>query len=176
MTAKGSVLRRAVTAIVAVTLGYPVVSLAAPVTEDVTIQPIDVCSDTGTNCALPGGALPAIFQQATFDIWSQAGIVPTFLPVEQLNASAFQNLNQSTPDASCPVVGTSFPQFCDLSRNPGHDQNPNPSTINAYFVNSLTAGGTPAFGYAWTGTNGGGGNGVVISADDITVGRIDTLA
>lgn len=79
---------------------------AVPVIDYVVVQPIDVCSSSGTGCApfntlsqtgSPGTATlttPIGFVDTTTNtnltraIWNQAGIDVTFLPIKQYNSSA----------------------------------------------------------------------------------------
>lgn len=53
---------------------------AAPITHYFTINPIRVCNNAGASCA----ATP-FFPDETYKIFSQAGVAPIFLPVQQIN-------------------------------------------------------------------------------------------
>lgn len=130
----------------------PVVS--APITHYFTINPIRVCNNSGSSCA----ATP-FYSDDTYKIYSQAGVAPIFLPLQQINNSSLLNVNG--------VANVS---------TPGNGQHPNSTTINAWFVNSLnSAPGTTLYGEAWL-----NGNGLVINSSAVQSfppsGRRDTFA
>src|SRR5271169_5386603 len=65
----------------------PPVSQAAPISEALTINPIDVCDTMGNNCAVnPTNTAYFTNLQAIMDAaWAQAGIAPVLLPVQTLD-------------------------------------------------------------------------------------------
>ena len=115
-----------------------------------TIQPIQVCDDAGSNCAGIN-----LFGAATTKIYDQAGIAPVFLPITQLNDATYLSV------ASTGEID-----------QPGNGQSPNPNTINMWFVEDITSG---AFGAAPS-----PGRRVIINDSILDfnggVGRIDTIA
>ena len=124
---------------------------AAPITHYFTINPIRICDTAGTTCAPT-----PFYPDETYKIYSQVGVAPIFLPIKQINNTSLLTVNG----------------VADLSV-PGNGQHPNPTTINAWFANSLnTAPGTVLFGQAWV-----GGNGLVINGSAVqSYGRIDTFS
>lgn len=183
----------------------PVAARAVPITEYISIQPIDVCAGaagTTTGCApinnsnqnyatAPQGAVGFIDQATKINItdaiWAQAGISVTFEPAVQYpNAGNFETIQV----ASCAVNGTDCmsPQFQALSQQPGIAGNPpptlpptpplstNPTTINMFFINQLQPPSSqPGTLY---GLSWIGNNGVAISSNTL-LGfgpRVDTLA
>jgi hypothetical protein len=119
----------------------------------VTIQPIQVCNDSGANCATAG-----FFEPETDKIWSQAGLDIAFLPLVQFDETDFLSINDDN-------------EFTRLISNSGHGQSSNSTTLNLWFVNSIVG----AFG-----TGSVGGNGVAIAGSVFTfnngIGRLDTIA
>lgn len=164
-----------------VAIFYPPAPARAAVTEYVTIQPIDVCSNTGTGCAPinnknqtavtnPGTTQIGFIDASTGinvtnAVLNQAGVGVAFLPVAQDNNTTAQAISV----ASCAANGTdcSSPQFQAVSDqagismgsppNPAPPLSKNPATINMFFVNSLIP---PAnqpgqlYGLSWVGNNG----------------------
>lgn len=127
---------------------------AAPITHYFTINPIRICNTAGTTCAPT-----PFFPNETYKIYSQVGVAPIFLPIQQINNSSLLNVNG--------VANVSVP---------GNGQHPNPTTINAWFANSLnSAPGSVLYGQAWV-----GGNGLVINGSAVQSyppsGRKDTFA
>lgn len=127
---------------------------AVPITHYFTINPIRVCNNAGASCA----ATP-FYPDETYKIFSQAGVAPIFLPIQQINNSSLLNVNG--------VANVSIP---------GNGQHPNSTTINAWFVNSLnSAPGTTLYGEAWMNANG-----LVINSSAVQSfppsGRRDTFA
>jgi len=66
----------------------------------VTVQPIQICRDTGTHCANP---LQTLFEAEGDRIWAQAGIDLLFLPWHTLNNTSYLNLQVGNGG-----VGTEF--------------------------------------------------------------------
>jgi hypothetical protein len=124
---------------------------AAPITHYFTINPIRICNTAGTTCAPT-----PFYPDETYKIYSQVGVAPIFLPIKQINNTSLLTVNG--------VANVSVP---------GNGQHPNPTTINAWFANSLnSAPGTVLFGQAWV-----GGNGLVINGSAVqSYGRIDTFS
>jgi hypothetical protein len=110
---------------------------AASITHYFTINPIRICNTAGTTCAPT-----PFYPNETYKIYSQVGVAPIFLPIKQINNTTLLTVNG--------VANVSVP---------GNGQHPNPTTINAWFANSLnSAPGTVLYGEAWL-----GGNGLVIN-------------
>jgi hypothetical protein len=127
---------------------------AAPITHYFTINPIRICNTAATTCAPT-----PFFPNETYKIYSQVGVAPIFLPIKQINNSSLLTVNG--------VANVSVP---------GNGQHPNPTTINAWFANSLnSAPGSVLYGEAWL-----GGNGLVINGSAVQSfppsGRKDTFA
>jgi hypothetical protein len=118
----------------------------------------------------------------TRQIWLQAGVDITFLPIKRYNNSNYQNLTVSCTKSSCdstspngglqelslgnPTFPTPMPPLAPASAN----------AINVFFVNALTAGNTntpsPIYGFGWL-----NGNGIAIAANTFyPTARLDTLA
>jgi hypothetical protein len=177
---------------------------AATVTDYITVQPIDVCSGaagTTTGCApinslgqnyatAAAGNIGALDVTATGDInvtraiWNKIGIDVTYMPtVQDPNAGSFLTV----PVASCLANGTDCqsPQFQTLSDQaaisigqtptPAPPLSQNPTTVNTFFVNSISppAGTGTLYGLAWINNNG-----VAIAANSLLGlgARADTLA
>ncbi|MEO1592855.1 MAG: zinc-dependent metalloprotease family protein [Cyanobacteria bacterium J06632_22] len=133
--------------------------------DQLVIQPIQVCDNSGGNCAQV-----EFFQAVVDKVWAQAGIQVTFLPLNQLNNSAYLNVSDS--------------EFSDLAfsgsagafgRHPRSTRDTGP--INMWFVddiNSTSGTGSIQYGSAWIDANG------VLISDDIlnfgVNGRIDVIA
>jgi hypothetical protein len=169
---------------------------AVPITNYITVQPIDVCSGaagTTTGCApinslgqnyktAAVGAIGAIASGTNVAraIWNQIGLDITFLPaVQDPNASGFLNL--SVDAGSNPLTSTPFQTLSDqsgisqgLPPTPSPPLSQNPSTINMFFVNKLvpTTPGT-LYGFSWINNNG-----VAIAANSLlgAGARPDTVA
>lgn len=121
-----------------------------------TIQPIQLCNDAGASCA----PIP-LFAAEVEKIYRQAGVAPIFLPTTQLNNTTL--LTTSTGITSVD--------------QPGNGRNPNPTTINTWFVNNLvTDPGFVLYGEAWVNANGVVINGSAVQNFNRGNGRIDTLA
>ena len=133
---------------------------AVPITAWVTVQPIDVCADDGSNCAQPPQNL-TIDEAAATKIFAQAGLQPIFLPEHTFDDSRYLT---TTVDSS----GNPIDQAHQLLRLSNPAASGNPTTLNAYFVDNLTQiSGAPIYGYGLVGSNG-----AIISSG----GAIDTLA
>lgn len=131
---------------------------AQSVTQIVTIQPIDVCDAGGGNCASLA-SLPD-YQQAANAVWNQAGLGFVFLPAAQFNdPSPGQNfLNPTITIAPGFPTGTPTDLAHQLMYGPGHGQSSNPTTLNVWFVDTLSR--TDGIGVYGSGFI--GGNGIVI--------------
>lgn len=176
-------------------------AVATPVSDYITVQPIDVC---GVTCApinnlgagkniwsnAPAGAVGFMSSGVNVAraIWNQIGIDLTFMPAVGYVNSSFLTI----PVASCNPLGTDCqsPAFQALSQQPavssgkvpnptnpvGVPLSPNATTINTFFIGSLkpppTQPGT-LFGLAWINNNG-----VAISSNSLSGlgARADTLA
>ena len=173
-------------------------ALAAPITDYITVQPIDICSGaagTTTGCA-PINSLGQNYKTAavgaigpiasgvnvTRAIWNQIGLDITFLPAVQY-PNAGQFLTLSVNANSNPLTSTQFQTLSDqsgisegLPPSPAPPLNGNPSTINMFYVNTLmpvTPPGGTLYGFSWINNNG-----VAIAANSLSPvsGRPDTVA
>lgn len=128
---------------------------AMPLDSYFTVNPIRVCNDAGLDCATVN-----TFSAETTKIYTQAGVMPVFLPTTQINNTA----SQVVPSVTSVNV-------------PGNGQSSNSTVINTWFVKQMTsAPGTTLYGEAYV-----GGNGVAINTTDVNsfnggIGRIDTVA
>ncbi|MGH7047458.1 MAG: hypothetical protein ACREE2_13840 [Stellaceae bacterium] len=199
-------LRLLLASLPAATFFVPSLAHAVPITEYVSVQPVDVCTGTAgstSGCApinssaqnyatAAQGAVGFIDAATKINItdaiWAQAGISMTFeQAVQYANGGAFETI----PVTSCLPDGTdcSSPQFQALSQQPGISGNPppplspippplsaNPTTINMFFVNQLR----PPSNQSGTlyGMGWVNNNGVVISSNTLLGfgARVDTLA
>lgn len=118
-----------------------------------TVQPIQVCQDDGTNCA---NAARQLFEPEGDKIWAQAGIDLFFLPWMTFNNSLYLDIqNAQCPQfTSCPAYpgneGTATgSELLDLWLISNHGQSVQPDVINMWFVKTLffDLGGT-TFGVA----------------------------
>jgi hypothetical protein len=131
----------------------------------VAVQPIDVCSSTGTGCAPfntsskignPGAATSttpigfvdtASGKDVTRAIWNQVGIDVAWSPMRQYNNTTYQTLKITTDSSGTGLTSTGF---LALSQQDGISQgtppNPNPpnapvasqaTVVNMFFVSSL---------------------------------------
>ena len=66
---------------------------AAPITHQLVVNPIQVCDDTGDNCANPGNIL---YEAEADKIWDQAGIDISFLSWKQMDNTAAQNITATS--------------------------------------------------------------------------------
>jgi len=119
-----------------------------------TVNPIQVCNDTGgTPAPIP------MFQAETEKIFAQAGVAPIWLPTTQLN------------DSSLLSVTTVL--NLDL---PGNGQHADPLTINMWFVEDMPNPLGTLYGEAYNGANGVAINGTEVENFNGGVGRLDTVA
>jgi hypothetical protein len=160
---------------------YSGVARAVPITDFVTVQPIDVCS-TGTSCATmnnlgtgknnvasAGANVQVGFASnginITNAIWNLAGINVVFQPTTQLvtTNTQFQNVpvvaSASAPGQFTSPVLQTMTQQAELSQGakPLSPLSPNPTTINMFFTNSILPDpSTPGilYGIGWVGNNG----------------------
>jgi len=176
--------------------------LAVPVTDFITVQPVDVCSSTGTSCAPinnmnqtavtnPGttqiGFIGSGGINITNAMWNQIGVNVTFLPLVQENSTASQVITVT----SCAANGTDCqsPQFQVVSDQPGISMgqapmptpplNSSPTTINMFFVNSLVPPTNQPgllYGFAWINSNGVAIGKNTFSPPFPLTPRFDTLA
>ncbi len=147
-----------------------------PVTEIITVQPIDVC---GTTCA-PIANL-GTWEAYANAIWNQAGIAFDFLAPTDLVAPSF--LNTTITATTKYPSGEPDDMAHQLMYGSGHGQNSNPSTLNVWFVDSLTVINdtspkqniAPVYGQGFI-----GGNGSILATEpNSSTGKIpapDTLA
>jgi hypothetical protein len=142
------------------------------ITDVVTVQPIDVCDVYATNCASLSN-LPA-YEQAANAIWNQAGIGFVFLPPVQFSDPAY--LNPTITIAPGFPSGTPTDLVHQLMYGPGHGQSSNPTTLNVWFVDTLTR--TDNDGVYGTGFIGGNGITLPTLPNPATGGLpvLDTLA
>ena len=68
-------------------------ALAAPITHQLVVNPIQVCDDTGGNCANPGNIL---YEAETDKIWDQSGVDISFLSWKQMDNTAAQNITATS--------------------------------------------------------------------------------
>lgn len=128
----------------------------------VTIQPINVCDDSGLNC---GNPTEELFFAETRKIWAQADINVTFLAFNQFNNSGFQTIDGPTDTTSAPSLG-------NLSSAANNGENADSTVINIWFLDNITGG---SFGLGFI-----GGNGIAIADETFAFnsgnGRLDTIA
>jgi len=128
----------------------------------VTIQPINVCDDSGQNC---GNPTEKLFFAETRKIWAQADIDVTFLTFNQFNNSAFQTIDGSTDT-------TPAPSLFGLINAADNGNNADTAVINMWFLDNITGG---SFGIAAIGSNG-----IAIADETFAfnsgIGRLDTIA
>ncbi len=128
------------------------------------VQPIQVCDDAGFICAQV-----EFFEEVTDQIWSQANIDVSFLPLNQLNDSTYLTTDE---DEFLDLSFSGDPG--DFGRHPDSTEISGP--INLWFVDVIeTTTGLIQYGNAWIGLNG------VLISDDILdfnngLGRIDVIA
>ncbi len=169
----------------------------------VAVQPIDVCSDTGTGCApfntvnktgsptTVSSTNPIGFVDATSGkdltraMANQLGVDIAWQPMRQYNKTSSQSIAIDT----CTTTSCSSAPFSTLTDQPGISGglaptpspplNATPTVLNMFFVNTLvppsTSPGT-LYGFAWIGNNG-----IAISSNTFfppypLTPRYDTLA
>jgi hypothetical protein len=125
------------------------------------VNPIKLCDDNGTNCAVPN-----YFYDDIKKIYKQADTLPIFLPQKQLNSTL---LASGQPGVTLFSVWPTLPPF----NNP---VSPSPTTINAWFARDLSAPpGKVLYGEGFI-----GGNGVAYNTSGVAnysaSGRVDTVA
>jgi hypothetical protein len=120
----------------------------------VTIQPINVCDDSGLNC---GNPTEETFFAETRKIWAQADVDVTFLEFNQFNSSAFLNIDGTTQS------------LIDLRQAAGNGRNADSKVLNIWFLDNI-AGGSLA-GLAFINSNG-----IAIADEVFALNRIDTIA
>lgn len=146
----------------AVLLAASVPAYAGPLV--VSIQPIQVCDDTGANCANP---LRQLYEAEGDKIWAQAGIDLEFLPWTTTNHSAYLDLSVDVPSSEYSAL------YGGAVANGGST---NPLVLDVWFVNLLDS-SLGFFGVtSWL-----GGPYIAIGWDAVSgynspVGRIDTIA
>lgn len=141
--------------------------------DELLIQPIQVCNNSGSNCASVN-----LFADITRKILEQAQLKVSFLPTNRLNASRFLTIEDSRNRNSADY------EFYELTRTGGRgafgrhpDSTETSGPINIWFVDEIEASnGFTQFGLAWVDANG-----VLLSGDDISEfnggrGRADTVA
>src|SRR5438067_104053 len=111
----------------------PSPSASIPLDRRLRIQPIQICSDDGSDCANTNRIL---FLAETAKIWAQAGIAIECLPWTRFYGTPWLNLTASIFD--------DYTIF-ELAGTPGHAQNPDPTVLNLWFVKSISNG---AFGHS----------------------------
>lgn len=128
---------------------------AAAINFSLNIQPIDVCDNSGSNCAPVN-----LFQAETEKIWQQAGIGINFLTPTTISNTNFLSIDTDS-------------EFSSLTNGALNGQSSNSKTLNMWFVSNLFPDPTNiTFGNAYL-----GGNGVVINSPAIiNNNRIDTIA
>jgi hypothetical protein len=146
-------------------------AVAAPILNQIMINPIQVCNDAGAGCAQVG-----FFEPETDKIWAQGGIDINFMATTQLNSTAFLAVNfQSGVDEHVDLF---------LAGNGLVGDPETTMIINMYFVDDLFDNGGGIFGLGcgapiFAGFC-GGETGVII-ADEVFsfnagAGRLDTIA
>ena len=89
----------------------------------ILIQPIQVCDDSGQNCAAT--ALGQTFLDVTSKVYAQLGHTISFLPLKQLASTAFLNIECASNTAPCTEAQT-------LYAGAGNGQTP--GAYNMWFV------------------------------------------
>lgn len=117
----------------------------------INVQPIQVCDDTGMNCASVN-----TFSSFFNKIYAQRSDTVQFLPTKQFNSSKFLILD-TTAEAD-ELIGSTI--FSGTQRTLG--------AYDMWFVDSIVGGRA--------GRGALGGDGVVISDDIIAINRVDTPA
>ncbi|WP_153114552.1 PEP-CTERM sorting domain-containing protein [Rhodocyclus tenuis] len=128
---------------------------AIPIDYSLTVKVVDVCDDTGANCASLGPAGDNFFASYVNKIWAQAGIVVEFLAPTYLSNSSFLNINDNVFDSS----------FYKLSGGGSS------TSVTMWLVNTVSG----AYGESWPGAGG-----LVIAMNTVmsfgSAGRVDTIA
>jgi hypothetical protein len=149
------------TAILALSAGQ---AAAVPITNQIMINPIQVCEDGGGNCAQVG-----FFEAETDKIWAQAGIDIQFMATTQLNETDYLNITLAG-HAPLFVAGNALVGDPETTK-----------ILNMYFVDTIGAGtsgfgcGAPIFAASCP-----AGQGIAIAGNIFSfnggIGRLDTIA
>lgn len=136
-------------------LAYGGSAQAIPVDYSLTVKVVDVCDDSGANCASLGPAGDNYFASYVNKIWAQAGIAVNFVFSNYLWSTNFLNIDDS-------VSGKGF---ANLSGGGSA------SEMTMWLVHTVAG----AYGESWPGAGG-----LVIAMDDVmsygSIGRVDTIA
>ncbi|MGC1309891.1 MAG: zinc-dependent metalloprotease family protein [Phormidesmis sp.] len=138
---------------------------------ELLIQPIRVCNDIGQRCARVN-----LFEEITAKILEQAMLKVTFLPTNQLNATRFLSINDSSQRNTLDYEFYELARTGDagaFGRHPDSTRTSGP--INVWFVDEIES-SSPfvQYGLAWVDANG-----VLISSAALDFGangRTDTVA
>lgn len=103
--------------------------------KQVVVQPIQMGSTDGSTWA---NLDLSIYEAESDKIWAQAGIDVKFLPVAQ-----YQNTTYLGVSSDAFAVNS----FLSLASNTGHGQNPDPTVVNLWFVNSIDS-SPSVYGYS----------------------------
>ncbi len=139
--------------------------------DELTIQPIQVCDDSGNNCAGVN-----LFRDITEKILAQAQLRVSFLPTNRLNASRFLSINDRRDRTSIDYEFYELTRTGEAGAFGRHpDSTATDGPINIWFVDDIeTSSGLTQFGLAWVDANG-----VLISSEALDFGengRTDTVA
>jgi hypothetical protein len=167
-------------------------ALAVPVTEYITVQPIDVCgavcapvNNKGLTSVGAVGFIDPSGVNVTRAVWNQIGVDVTYMPTVRYVNGSFLTL--PVDPNSNPLTSTVFKTLSQQdaistgtvpnpTNPPGVPVSQNATTINAFFVgtvNPITPPGGTLFGFGWVNNNG-----VTVAANSLTGlgARPDTLA
>jgi hypothetical protein len=130
----------------------------------VYVQPIQVCNDSGANCA---DSSRELYTAAIDKIWDQAGIDVVFM-------------SWLTYDSSTYLTIDSEAELYALWAAAGNGASSSATVVSMWFVDSISLSpSTTTYGaseWASNGSGGYGGNRITISDDIFPVSRIDTIA
>ena len=122
----------------AVTVLLAAGSYARAQTATVNVQIINVCDDTGNNCALSSPGAPYSYNPVAIqNIFNQAGVAVRLLDPVQFNSSAYLNPAVVDDPANGYLTGNPVDPAHLLLNSPGHLQNTDPNVLNVFLVNSL---------------------------------------
>ena len=135
---------------------------ATAIDKQLTVHVYQLCDNGYGNCASLGPAGNNYFAAQTDAIWSQAGIDVSFVFADQINDSAFLNIDDS--------YGSGH-SFADLASTYGAHQ-ASPSYLSLFLTHTING----AYGEGYVGFGG-----AVIAMDSVMAynngnGRIDTIA
>jgi hypothetical protein len=135
-------------------------AFAMAINQRVTVQPIQVCNNAGSNCA---NQYQQLFAAETNKIWEQAGIEINFLAFRQFNNSSYTTIDNDN-------------ELYSLFDDPGHEANADNLVLSMWFVDAILPTPTSTtFGVAYY-----GGNRLAIGNDVFSynngLGRLDTIA